>query len=228
MTDNYETIMAELQGLANPANIEGMARFGIRPKTTVYGISVNDIRAIAKRVGKDHGLAQQLWASQVHEARILASIIDIPKQVTEAQMEQWVSDFDTWDICDQCCGNLFDKTPFAYDKVIEWSSREEEFVKRAAFSLIAYLTTHDKRADDQRFVPFLTIIEREANDERNFVKKAINWALRQIGKRSRALNAAAIGSAERIQQHDSKAARWIATDALRELASDKTQQRLKK
>jgi len=151
----------------------------------------------------------------------------MPKRVTEAQMEQWVQDFDSWDVCDQCCMNLFRKTPFAHAKVVEWSGCEEEFVKRASFALMATLAVHDKKADNAQFEQWLPLIKREATDERNFVKKAVNWALRQIGKRNLALNAAAIQTATEIEAIDSKSARWIAKDALRELTGEKVQQRLK-
>jgi 3-methyladenine DNA glycosylase AlkD len=219
-------VLAQLRALANPDNVAGMAQFGINPNNTL-GISVPTLRQMAKNIGQNHELAQELWASGVHEARLLACFIDSPKKVTEAQMEAWVNDFDSWDVCDQCCGNLFDKTPWAYQKAVEWSSRDEEFVKRAGFALMAYLAVHDKKAPNEKFTPFLPLIRREATDERNFVKKAVNWALRQIGKRNRALNALAIETAQAIQQLDSKAARWIAADALRELMDDKVIKRIR-
>lgn len=225
-TDQYEKIMDELRRHADPEAREGMARFGINPAGTL-GISIPTLRAIAKRTGKDHGLALRLWASKVHEGRILAGFLDEPSKVTEQQMDEWVEDFDSWDVCDQVCANLFDKTPFAYEKALEWSSRPGEFVKRAGFALMAALAWHDKDAADERFLPFLQAIEREAADSRNFVKKAVNWALRQIGKRSKVLNAAAVASAERIREQQSKSAAWIASDALRELTSDKVRQRLR-
>ena len=203
-----------------------MAKFGINTKKA-YGISLYVIRSMAKEIGKNHELAQRLWSSGIHEARILAGMVDDPKQVTKNQMERWVKDFDSWDVCDQVCSNLFDKTPFAYKKVFEWSKRNEEFVKRAGFVLMACLSVHDKKADDKQFEQFFPIIKREANDDRNFVKKAVNWALRQIGKRNLNLNKKAIETAENIKKMDSKAARWIASDAIRELTSEKTQKRLK-
>jgi 3-methyladenine DNA glycosylase AlkD len=155
-------------------------------------------------------------------------MIDDPRAVSEAQMERWVADFDAWDICDCCCGYLLDRTPVAYEKAVEWSGREEEYVKRAGFALMAYLAVHDKKAPDEKFLAFLPVIVRESDDERNFVKKAINWALRQIGKRNLSLNAAAIGSAREIQKRGTKAARWIAADALRELTGDAVQERLRR
>lgn len=221
-----QVIIEKLKSMANPVNVVGMARFGINPKNTL-GISVKDLRKIAKEIGHDHDTAQMLWRSEIHEARIVASLIDAAKLVSEAQMEAWVRDFDSWDVCDLCCMNLFRKTRFAYRKAIEWSARDEEFVKRAGFALMATLAVHDKRENDSVFQEFLPIIELEASDERNFVKKAVNWALRQIGKRNRSLNNFAIESAERIQMNESKPARWIALDALRELRGEKIQSRLK-
>ena len=218
-------IVAELESQANPENVAGMARYGINSKNTL-GVSIPHLRAMAKRIGTDHALALELWASGIHEARMLAGFIDDPAMVTETQIERWAKDFDSWDVCDQVCSNLFDRTPFAAAKAVEWSEREEEFVKRAGFVLMAALAVHDKNAPDVRFRGFLPLIAREAADERNFVKKAVNWALRQIGKRNRPLNAAAIASAKRIRKMDSKAARWIAADALRELESDAVQGRL--
>ena len=213
--------------MSSKENVAGMARFGINPKNT-YGVSIPDLRRIAKELGKNHVLALQLWRSGIHEARILASMIDDPQKVTSSQMERWARDFDSWDVCDQCCSNLFDKTALANRKAVEWSSRNEEFVKRAAFTLMASLAVHDKTADDAQFMKFLKIISLQSDDERNFVKKAVNWALRQIGKRSSCLNTAAIATAKKIQEHQSKAAHWIAADALHELTSLAVQQRLSK
>ncbi len=209
-------ILRHLKSLRNPRNIAGMARFGINPRNTL-GVSIPTLRRIARQAGKDHRLAQELWKSGIHEARILAAMVDVQEQVTQAQMERWVKDFDSWDVCDQVCSNLFDKTAFAHRKAVEWSRREEEYVKRAGFVLMAALAVHDKQAGDAAFRKFLPLIQRAATDDRNFVKKAVNWALRQIGKRNRALNRAAIATAREIQCIDSKAARWIAADALREL-----------
>ncbi|RJQ56032.1 MAG: DNA alkylation repair protein [Actinobacteria bacterium] len=203
-----------------------MARFGINPENTL-GISIPTLRKMAKSMGKDHRLALRLWHSEIHEARILAAFIDEPGEVTEEQMDEWVAAFDSWDVCDQVCANLFDRTPFAYEKALEWSARSGEFEKRAGFALMAALAWHDKQAPDEKFLPFLPVIEREAADERNFVKKAVNWALRQIGKRNEVLNRAAIATAERIGRQQSKAARWTASDALRELTSEKLCQRLR-
>ena len=221
----YDEIINRLKTLSDPKAVEGMARFGINPENT-YGVSVPNLRKIAREAGKDHSLAQQLWASGIHEARILASMIDDPKMVTEEQMESWVKDFDSWDVCDQCCMNLLDKTGFAYRKAVEWSNKEEEFGKRAAFAMMACLAWHDKKADDEIFGPFFPVIIREATDSRNYVKKAVNWALRQIGKRNPALNARALETAREIQQIDSGAAKWVAADAIRELSSNAVQERL--
>ena len=220
-----EEILKQLKSLSNPDAVAGMARFGINP-TNTYGVSIPVLRKMAKQIGKNHLLAEKLWNSGIHEARILAPLIDPPEMVTEKQMERWVKDFDSWDVCDQCCSNLFDKTKFAYKKALEWSKRREAFVKRAGFVLMAALAVHDKEADNQKFVRFLPIIKREATDERNFVKKAVNWALRQIGKRNSALNKIAIQTAKEIQKIDSKSARWIASDALRELTGSAVRKKL--
>ena len=209
-------ILRRLKSLADPQAVEGMARFGINPKNT-YGVSIPTLRKQAREIGRNHRLALQLWSSGIHEARLLASFVDDPALVSERQMERWVKDFDSWDVCDQCCSNLFDQTPFAYQKAVEWSGRREEFVKRAAFALMAALAVHDKQAGDEAFAKFLPLIVREATDERNFVKKAVNWALRGIGKRNRNLSRLAVQTARKIHRIDSKTARWIASDALREL-----------
>ena len=219
-----EKILSELKSLADPENVAGMARYGINPKNTL-GVSIPRLRSMARGIGRDHELASALWGSGIHEARILAGLIDDPAMVTEAQIDRWVRDFDSWDVCDQICSNLFDKTKRAYEKAVVWSARNEEFVKRAGFVLMAALAVHDKKAPDARFKQFLPLIEREAGDERNFVKKAVNWALRQIGKRNRALNEAAKATAKKVQKMDSKSARWIAADALRELESDAVRKR---
>jgi 3-methyladenine DNA glycosylase AlkD len=221
----FEEVVRRLKREANPENVAGMARFGINPEGTL-GICTPDLMRLAKKIGKDHALAQKVWDTGIHEARVLAAMMDEPSKVTEKQMEKWVSEFDSWDVCDQVCMRLFDKTPFAYDKVQEWSGREEEFIKRAGFALIASLAVHDKKADDAYFEKMLAIIARESTDERNYVRKAVNWALRQIGKRNKRLNAKAIKTAEKIQKKDSKSARWIAADALRELKSEAVRARL--
>lgn len=218
-------VLDRLKGMGDPAGVRGMARFGIATDRA-YGIRIPKLRKLARELGTDHDLAQDLWQTGVHEARIFASMIDDPKAVTESQMEAWVADFNSWDLCDQCCGNLFDKTSFAWAKTVEWAGRDEEFVKRTAFSLMANLALHDRAASNDGFVALFPLIVREARDERNYVKKAVNWALRQIGKRNRVLNGKAIETAEEIRQIDSRSARWIAADALRELHSEAVQRRL--
>ena len=221
-----EDIIKKLENEANPINVAGMARFGINPDKTL-GVSIPFLRKLAKEIRKNHDLAKELWLSGIHEARILAGLIDDPDRVTEKQMDQWVEDFDSWDVCDLVCSNLFDKTRFAYKKAFEWTTRDDEFVKRAGFVMMAALSVHDKKASDREFEKFLPMIVREAKDERNYVKKAVNWALRVIGKRNKVLNRKAIKTAERIRKIDSSSARWIAADALRELKSDAVQRRLK-
>jgi 3-methyladenine DNA glycosylase AlkD len=220
-------VLRELRGLADPKVRAKMAYFGVNvPKA--HGISTPVLQRFAKHIGMDHRLAQELWATGIHEARILATFIGEPAKVTAAEMERWVRDFNSWDIVDATCCYLYAHTKFAWKKAAEWSGRREEFEKRAAFSLVAYLSYKDKAAPDGRFVRFLRVIEREAHDERNFVKKAVNWALRNIGKRNVRLNREAIRAAERIRMQDSRAARWIAADALRELKSDAVQERLRR
>jgi 3-methyladenine DNA glycosylase AlkD len=202
--------------MGDRANVAGMARFGIRPRTRVLGISVVTLRKLARDLGRDHALAGALWRSGIHEARLLATMVDDPEKVTEAQADRWARSLDSWDICDQLCGNLLDRTPFAAAKALEWSRREPEFEKRAAFALMASLALKDG-APERTLERFLPVIRREAADDRNFVKKAVNWALRQIGKRSDRMREKAIATAEAIGTIDSRAARWIASDALREL-----------
>jgi 3-methyladenine DNA glycosylase AlkD len=223
-----EEVMTLLAARANEANRAGMARFGINT-ADAFGISIVELHKIARPLRGDHDLALALWFTGNHEARLLAGLIDDAKRVTEEQLELWVAGFDSWDVCDQVCSNLFDRTPWAYAKAVEWSAREEEFVRRAGFVLMACLAVHDKEAPDEAFLRFLPIIAAAADDERNFVKKAVNWALRQIGKRNMALNAAAIAAAERLRAAaGSRSARWIAADALRELTSAACQKRLAK
>ena len=230
-----EHILVELRARANADNVAGMARFGISSAGTL-GVSMPDVRLLARdakrELGRDpearHALAALLWESGVHEARIAAALIDDAKLVDEAQMESWAAELDSWDVCDQLCINLFRKAALGWDKAVEWPGRAEEFVKRAGFVLGATLAVHDKAADDASFLPLLALAERECTDERNFVKKAVNWQIRQIGKRSATLNAEAIESCERIlaAHADSSAARWVARGALRELRSDAVQERL--
>lgn len=222
----YTTIIKKLKSLANPEAVAGMARYGINPKKN-YGISVTTLRKMAREIGKDHRLAQRLWKTGIRDARILAASIDDPQFVSEKQMEQWVTDINSWDLCDHYCGHLFDKTPYAYKKAVEWSARSETFVKRAGFSLIAWLSVHDKKTNDKKFLAFLPIISRESIDNRNYIKKAVNWALRQIGKRNQFLNRKALETATQIRKIDSKSAQWIAADAIRELMSSAIQKRVK-
>ena len=220
-------VLKRLRAVADPKRAErNRDMFGISG-TGMQGIPVPEIRKLAKEIGKDHRLAVDLWKTGVHEARVLATMIDSPQYVTEEQMDEWIKDFNSWDICDHACGNLFDKMPFAYKKAAEWTTREAEYEKRAGFALIAYLAVHNKNADDTKFLKFFSLIKREAADDRNFVKKAVNWALREMGKRNKALNREAIKTAKEIRLIDSKSARWIAADALRELQGDAVQKRLK-
>jgi len=220
-----DAILGRLKSLGDPKAVEGMARFGVRVAKAL-GVSAPNLRRLAKEIGKDHDLAGKLWKTGIHDARILAALIDDPAQVTVPQMERWARDFDSWAVCDAACGCLFDKTPYAWDKAVEWTGREPEYVKRAGFVLMAALAVHDKKAPDGRFEAFFPYLVKHASDERNFVKKAVNWALRQIGKRNARLNALAIRTAEDIRRIDSKAARWIASDALRELTGARVQARL--
>lgn len=213
---DYGEIMKKLKFLSRPENVEGMAKFGINPKNN-YGISVPELRAMGKRIGKNHGLALRLWDSGIRDARLLACFIAEPKMMTENQMEKWARDFDSWDVCDQCCLNVFSKSVFSWKKAFEWSSRKEEFVKRAGFALMAILAVHDKEALDRNFLQFFPLIKRESVDGRNYVRKAVNWALRQIGKRNENLRKEVIILAKEISGIDSPSARWIGSDALREL-----------
>ena len=225
--ERVRQVLRELNAMADPSRLSGMARYGIATDKAL-GITVTELRALARRIGRDHDLAAELWETEIHEARMLATMIDDPMRVSEAQMESWVHDLDSWDLCDGLCGNLFDRTPFAFRKAVEWSARQDEFVKRAGFALMACAAVHRKDVDDEAFEVFLPIIRVEATDDRNYVKKAVSWALRQIGKRSRSLNVRAVETAQAISQMDCKAARWIAADALRELNSEKIQSRLRR
>jgi len=241
---NYSEVIKKLESLKNPKNVAGMARFGIKPKTKVYGIPIPELRKIVSMVspsrihdtarggigtkskGKNHELALKLWDSKIHEARILAGFIADAEKMTEQQTERWVKSFDSWDVCDQVCSAVLDKTKFAYKKVFEFSERKEEFVKRTAFTLIACLSVHDKKMKDENFIKFFPLIKKASTDERNFVKKAVNWALRQIGKRNKNLNNKAIKLAKEIQMIKYKSAKWVANDAIRELTGEKVKNRL--
>jgi 3-methyladenine DNA glycosylase AlkD len=222
-----DEVLNKLNEKAKLDQLDGMARFGIVGDQRM-GVSVPDMRRIAKDIGKNHQLALKLWDTGIPEAMIVAGMVAEPDKLTEEQMEDWVVDINSWDICDQVCMNLFEKSPYAEQKIFEWSAREEEFVKRTAYALIACLAWHDKDASDQAFTKYFPVIKNGSTDERNFVKKAVNWALRNIGKRNIELNQAAIQVAREIQAVDSKSARWIASNAIRELESDKVQERLRK
>ena len=222
---SVESLIDEMRNKGSPKALVGMSRFGIQT-SKAFGLSIPQLRGLAKRVGTDHQMAQELWETGIHEARILASMIDNPAQVTQDQMDKWAADFDSWDVVDGCCGNLFDKTVYAVEKAHEWSQSQEEYVKRAGFVLMAELAVHDKRTSDKTFLEFLPAIVRESSDERNFVRKAVNWALRQIGKRNAKLNRASIETIKKIGELDYKSARWIAADALRELTSASVRKKL--
>jgi 3-methyladenine DNA glycosylase AlkD len=232
-------VLEELAPLGSEEARAGMARYGINT-ADAFGVSIHVLRPLAKRLGRDHDLALALWETGNHEARLLASMVDDPAQVTEEQMDAWAAQFDSWDVCDQVTSNLFDKTPFAYHKVDEWSVAEDEWIKRAAFATAAALAVQDKKAADEPFLEILELCRREAGDDRNFVKKAVNWAVRNIGKRDVRLHAAAIATAEAIlaeakgratadrKDPAARSGRWIARDALRELRSDKVTERVRR
>jgi 3-methyladenine DNA glycosylase AlkD len=221
-----ERLIEELRSHANPDNVAGMARYGISSVGTL-GVPVYILRRIAKEAGRDHALAEALWNSGIHEARILATLIDDPALVTARQMGRWARDFDSWDVCDHACHNLFRYTPKAFAKAEQWANARREFVRRAGFSLMAGLVVKAKSAPDEQFAAFLPLIAEAASDDRNMVKKSVNWALRQIGKRNRRLHKLAIATAEEIRKQDSRSARWIAADALRELRNPATVGRIK-
>ncbi|NMC58543.1 MAG: DNA alkylation repair protein [Candidatus Methanofastidiosa archaeon] len=222
----YNLVLQKLKSLSNPDSLEGMARYGINTDKA-FGISIPALRNIAKEIGNDHNMALKLWKLDYHETKILASMIEDSKILSEDQMEEWVKDFDSWDVCDQTCNNLFRKSPLAFEKSFEWSKRDEEYVKRAGFVLMANLAVHDKKRKDKDFELCLKEIYSEASDSRLYVKKAVNWALRQIGKRNIRLNKKAIETATNIQKLNSKSAKWIAGDALRELNNPKILSRIK-
>ena len=224
---SVEDVLEMLKRNADSSQLNGMAKYGMTIERRL-GVAVPYMRKMAKEIGKDHELAIDLWKTGIAEARILASMIDDPGKLTGEQMDSWVKDFNSWDICDQVCMNLFEKVPYAWSKIIDWSEREEEFVRRAAFALLACLAWHDKKATDEQLIKLLPLIIAGAIDERNFVKKAVSWALRNIGKRSPILNKAAITTAHEISKIDSKAARWVASNTIRELESEALQSRLKR
>jgi 3-methyladenine DNA glycosylase AlkD len=214
-SSELKAILAEMRALAEPAKREGMERFGI-DATAALGLNVPQVRAIARKVGKNQPLAEELWATGIHEARWLAAMVGDPKTITRSTMDRWARDFNSWDVCDACCCDLFDRTPHAWAKLPKWAASKREYVRRAAFSTLAALAVHNKGAPDQLFLDALPLIETYSFDNRNFVRKAVNWALRNIGKRNARLLPAAIACAERIRAQGTKSARWIAADALRE------------
>ena len=224
---NSEQIIAYLTSLSDSTRLKEMEKFGINTSNTL-GISLMELRKLAKKIGKNHDLALTLWKKDIREVRILAALIDIPHKVSEEQMDEWVEDFNSWDICDHCCIHLFDKTDFARKKIDEWSKRQEEFVKRAAFALIAVIAVHDKNASNKSFEKYFALIIRESTDERQYVKKAVNWALRSIGKRNLVLNKKAIETAKVMLKKKNKNSFWIAKDAIKELTSQKILARLQK
>lgn len=226
MREAVEEALAWLQDLASKKTRDEMGpRYGIFTDKA-FGVSVGNIQKVAKRIGKNHQLALALWDTGWYEARMLASFVDEPERVTPAQMDRWCRDFDNWGIVDTVCFKLFDRTPYAFDKVTQWSARRDEFGKRAGFALLACVALHDKDADDKPFARCLPLIEKAASDERNFVKKGVSWAVRAIGRRNLALNVAALKVVRRLEQSEETACRWIAKDALRELANPKVQAQL--
>lgn len=220
-----EAVLAWLAAEAEPANVAGMARYGIVSEK-VYGVPLSKLRPLARRIGRDHALAAALWAEGAHETRLLAALIDDPQAVTAEQMDAWAAEFDNWAVCDGACCDLFDRTPLAWEAIPRWAEDDRLFVKRAAFALIAGLAAHDKRAEDPRFIALLPLIERGAVDPRDLARKAVSWALRGIGKRNLALNAAARETAEWLAGSPERAAAWVGRDAARELGSAKVRERL--
>jgi len=225
-TSRLDAALELLHRAARPAELAGLARFGISGERRL-GLSVPDMRRIAKILGKDHDLALALWDTGIPDARIVAGMVADPAQLTSRQMDRWVKNLDSWDVCDQVCGSAFLAAPHAWKKVAAWAGRREEYVRRAAFALLATLAVHDRASGDERFIEALARVEAAADDDRNFVRKAVNWALRNIGKRNAVLNAASLACAQRIRQRGTRAARWIAADALRELTGDGVQSRLR-
>ena len=225
MTERLNHALALIQAQARPQELAGMARFGLVGDGRL-GLAVPAMRRIARELGPDHDLALALWAQGFPDARIVASMVAQPAKLTVAQMDAWAKGLVAWDVCDQACTNAFCRTPLAWGRVRKWATRQDEFVRRAAFSLIAALSVHAKTASDAQFIALLPLIEAAAQDERNFVKKAVNWALRNIGKRNPALHASAVQCAQRIRAQGSRSARWIAADALRELNSEAVMARM--
>jgi 3-methyladenine DNA glycosylase AlkD len=223
---NFNEIMKELKSKARPENIEGMSRFGIMGDGRL-GLSMPELRKMGKSIGEDHNLALKLWTTKIPDAMILAALVGDPARVTEKQADSWVKDICSWDVCDQLCMNLFERIPFAEKKIFEWSKRDEEYVKRVPYAMIACIAWHDKNASDDYLMDFFPVIKDGATDNRNYVKKAVSWALRHIGKKNLNLNKKALELAREIKNIDSKAARWIASDVIRELESEAVQKRLR-
>lgn len=224
---DLKEILKHLRSMKDPSAVQGMARYGINPHNNL-GISVKRLRNLRKQIGINHDLSLQLWNTGIHDARLLACFIDDPTCLTSDQMDAWAHDFDSWDICDQACTCLFDKSPLAWKKIFEWAKSNQEFIKRGAFSLIAGLAVHDKQAKDNQFLDCASLIKNHANDDHNYVKKSVNWALRNIGKRNQFLNNKMIQLSQEILLLDARSAKWIARDALRELKSEKGQNRFEK
>jgi 3-methyladenine DNA glycosylase AlkD len=222
---NFDDIIKNIKLLYDPHNVEGMARYGINPRDN-YGVSIKDLRLMAKRIGRDHGLAVRLWASGIRDARLLATLVAEPGELTSEEAEEMVKGIDSWDVCDGFCMNLVRHTDFAYSKAVEWSSRGPEFEKRAAFSLMSTLAVSDKEASDSKFEEFLQLIEIASMDERNYVRKAVNWALRSIGKRNPQLNKKALKIARKLARSGNASARWVGRDAVKELESGPVRLRL--
>jgi 3-methyladenine DNA glycosylase AlkD len=227
LPERVDDVLTWLERRGTKKNRDGMARYAIKADKA-FGVSMTTMRQLAKQLGRDHELALALWDTGWYEARMLTSFVGEPARVTPAQMNRWAKDFDNWAICDTLCFHLFDRTPHAWKKVEEWSTRREEFVKRAAFALLASLALHDKRAADEPFLNSLPLIERAAVDERNFVKKAVSWALRGIGTRNRALHAAALAAAQRLIERNEGASRWVGRDTARDLQRPVVQRRIAK
>lgn len=225
LAEEVQEALASLERMSTQKDRDNLARFAINA-SKAFGVSMANIQVVAKRLGRSHELAAALWDTGWYEARMLTSFVDEPARVTPAQMDRWCRDFDNWGICDTLCFNLFDRTPHAWAKVAQWSDQRDEFVKRAAFALLWGLTVHDKHAGDEPFARGLLLIERAATDERHFVKKVVNMALRAVGKRNPALNAAAVTVARRLAASPEAAARWVGKDALRELTSPSVMRRI--
>jgi 3-methyladenine DNA glycosylase AlkD len=224
--NSTKEILEKLKSKSRKDQLKGMARYGININKRL-GVSIPNIRKIAKEFGQNHEIALDLWETGYADARITAAIIDEPEKVTENQMDEWVKTIDSWDVCDQVCMNLFDKTPYSWKKIIDWSKSNEEFVKRTAFSLLACLAWHDKNADDSKFLKYFPLIKKNAIDERNYVKKAISWSIRHIGKRNLNLHKAALNLANELKKIENKTAQWIGSDVIRDLNSDSTKRKLK-